>query len=88
MFGRCLFIGAPATSMINVNICGIDPLPLLAMTGVVLGIIGENNISVVKAVEGGFLFQWGIFLLVCRPSKRCSCYSCYTYLNSGLFQCY
>lgn len=36
---------APATSMINVNICGIDPLPLLAMTGVVLGIIGENNIS-------------------------------------------
>ena len=73
--------------MINVNICGIDPLPLLAMTGIVLGIIGENNISVVKAVEGGFLFQWGIFL-VCRPSKRCSCYSCYTYLNSGLFQCY
>ena len=36
---------APATSMINVNICGIDPLPLLAMTGVVLGIIGENNVS-------------------------------------------
>ena len=36
---------APATSMINVNICGIDPLPFLAMTGVVLGIIGENNIS-------------------------------------------
>jgi hypothetical protein len=36
---------APATSLINVNICGIDPLPLLAMAGVVLGIIGENNIS-------------------------------------------
>ena len=35
----------PATSTININICGIDPLPLLAMTGVVLGIIGENNIS-------------------------------------------
>ena len=36
---------APATSMINVNICGIDPIQLLAMAGVVLGIIGENNIS-------------------------------------------
>jgi len=36
---------APATSIISVNICGIDPLPLLAMAGVVLGIIGENNIS-------------------------------------------
>ena len=61
MFGRCLFIGAPATSMINVNICGIDPLPLLAMTGIVLGIIGENDISVVKAVEGGFCFSGGFF---------------------------
>jgi hypothetical protein len=36
---------APATSMISVDICGIDPIPLLAMTGVVLGIVGENNIS-------------------------------------------
>ena len=36
---------APATTMINVNICGIDPIQLLAMAGVVLGIIGENNIS-------------------------------------------
>ena len=36
---------APATSLINVNICGIDPIPFLAMAGVVLGIIGENNIS-------------------------------------------
>ena len=36
---------APATSMINFDICGIDPIQLLAMAGVVLGIIGENNIS-------------------------------------------
>ena len=36
---------APATTLLGVDICGIDPLPLLAMTGVVLGIIGENNIS-------------------------------------------
>ena len=36
---------APATSMIDVNICGIDPTKLLAMAGVLLGIIGENNIS-------------------------------------------
>ena len=36
---------APATSMMNLNICGIDPIKLLAMAGVVLGIIGENNIS-------------------------------------------
>ena len=45
-----------ATSLIGVNICGIDPLPLLAMAGVVLGIIGEDNISF---RQNGFLFQWG-----------------------------
>ena len=36
---------APATTIISIDICGMDPLPLLAMAGVVLGIIGENNIS-------------------------------------------
>ena len=36
---------APATSIISFHICGIDPFPLLAMAGVVLGIIGESNIS-------------------------------------------
>ena len=36
---------APATSVLRFNICGIDPLPFLAMAGVLSGIIGENNIS-------------------------------------------
>ena len=36
---------APAADIMNVNICGIDPIKILAMVGVVLGIIGENNIS-------------------------------------------
>ena len=35
---------APAASMIEVSICGIDPIKLFAMAGVLLGVIGENNI--------------------------------------------
>ena len=36
---------APATSIVNGEICGIDVFAFLAMAGVLLGIIGENNIS-------------------------------------------
>ena len=36
---------APTTSIVNGEICGIDVFAFLAMAGVLLGIIGENNIS-------------------------------------------
>ena len=36
---------APTTSIVNGEICGIDVFPFLAMAGVLLGIIAENNIS-------------------------------------------
>jgi hypothetical protein len=36
---------APATSVFGFMVLVVDVVPLLGMTGVVLGIIGENNIA-------------------------------------------
>ena len=36
---------APATTVVKINCCGLQPIQLLGMAGVVLGIVGENNIA-------------------------------------------
>ena len=36
---------APATTIVKAKLCGLQPIPLLGMVGVVLGIVGENNIA-------------------------------------------
>lgn len=36
---------APSLTIVNVNICGLTPLIILAMVGVVLGIVAENQLA-------------------------------------------
>ena len=45
MCGRCSSIGAPAVTVVKAKLCGLQPIPLLGMVGVVMGIAGEKNIS-------------------------------------------
>ena len=36
---------APAATVVKAKLCGLQPIPLLGMVGVVMGIAGENNIA-------------------------------------------